>query len=58
MGTGMNNYALEAANLIANLKADFPAHIAYIVSNNCTVNMRGKPGEGKPIDQLIEHYNL
>ena len=32
MGTGMKNYALEAANLIANLKADFPAHIAYIVS--------------------------
>ena len=58
MGTGMKNYALEAANLIANLKVDFPAHISYIVSNNRTVNMRGKPGEGKPLDQLIEHYNL
>ena len=41
MGTGMKNYALEAANLIANIKADFPAHIAYIASNNCTVNMQG-----------------
>ena len=39
MGTGIKNYTLEAANLIVNLKADFPAHIAYIVSNNCTVNI-------------------
>ena len=45
-GTGMKNDALEAANLIANVRADFPAHIAYIVSNNYTVNMKGKPGKG------------
>lgn len=58
LGVGMKNYASEAANLIANIKADFPAHIAYIAIHNRTVNMHGKPGMGKPIDQLIEHYNL
>ena len=56
LGAGMKNYAHEAANLIANLKADFPAHIAYIATHNRTVNMQGKEGRGKPIDQLIEHY--
>lgn len=58
IGAGMKNYAIEAANLIANIKADFPAHIAYIAIHNRTVNMQGKEGKGKPIDQLIEHYNL
>ena len=58
LGVGMKNYACEAANLIANIKADFPAHIAYIAIHNRTVNMQGKPGMGKPVDQLIEHYNL
>lgn len=58
LGAGMKNYASEAANLIANIKADFPAHIAYIATHNRTVNMQGKEGRGKPIDQLIEHYNL
>ena len=58
LGAGMKNYAHEAANLIANIKADFPAHIAYIATHNRTVNMQGKDGRGKPIDQLIEHYNL
>ena len=45
----------EAVHLIVNLTADFPKHIAI---NNRTVNIHGKPGHGKPIDQLIEHYNL
>ena len=58
LGVGMKNYAAEAANLIANIKADFPAHIAYIATHNRTVNMEGKEGKGKPTDQLIEHYNL
>ena len=40
---------------IANVRAEFAA---YIVSNNRTVNMQGKPGKGEPLDQLIEHYNL
>ena len=58
LGLGMINYASEAANMIANIKADFPAHIAYVATHNHTVNMQGKAGKGKPIDQLIEHYNL
>ena len=58
LGVGFNNYAVEAANFIANLSADFPKHLSYIATNNRTVNMQGKPGHWKPIDQLIEHYIL
>ncbi len=53
-----HNYANEAVKLLANLKADYPSHIAYIVTHNRTVNMDGHPGHGKPIDQMVEHYNL
>ena len=41
-----------------NLTARFPRHIAYIATHNRTVNMDGKPGHGKPLDQVMEHYNL
>ena len=58
LGTGRKNYASESIHLISNLLANFPRHIAYIVTHNRTVNLRGLPGRGKPIDQLIEHYNL
>lgn len=58
IGTGCKNYAAEAVNLIAHLQADFPRHIAYIATHNRTVNTTGKPGHGKPIDQLMEHYVL
>ncbi len=58
VGTGCKNYAAEAVNLIANISADFPRHIAYIAVHNRTVNTEGKPGRGKPIDQLKEHYIL
>ena len=58
LGTKCHNYAKEAVNLLANLKADFPYHIAYIVTNNRTVNTEGRSGHGKPIDQMVEHYNL
>ena len=58
LGVGFNNYAVEAANFTANLSADFPKHLSYIATNNRTVNMQGKPGHGKPIDQFIEHYFL
>ena len=58
LGTGCKNYAVESANLIANLAADFPRHISYIATHNRTVNIEGKPGRGKPVDQMIEHYNL
>ena len=57
-GTGCKNYATESAHLLANLAADFPRHISYIVTHNRTVNTEGKPGRGKPVDQMIEHYNL
>ena len=58
IGTGCKNYTAEAINLIAHLKADFPKHIAYIATHNRTVNTTGKPGHGKPVDQLMEHYVL
>ena len=58
VATGCKNYAAEAIHLIANLTAVFPKHISYIAVHNRTVNMDGKPGHGKPVDQLIEHYNL
>ena len=58
LGTGRKNYAVESANLLANLAADFPRHISYIATHNRTVNIEGKPGRGKPVDQMIEHYNL
>ena len=53
-----NNYASEAANLICKLKADLPKHLAYVAIHNRTVNTTGRLGQGKPIDQLNEHYNL
>ena len=58
VGTGCKNYAAEAINLIAHLEAEFPRHIAYIATHNRTVSTTGKPGRGKPLDQLMEHYVL
>ena len=60
LGTGRKNYAAEAVYHICNINisADFPKHIAYLATHNRTVNVSGKPGQGKPVDQLIEHYNL
>ena len=56
LGTGRKNYSGEAANLICNLQADLPRHIAY--THNRTVNITGRLGCGKPLDQMVEHYNL
>ena len=58
LGCDKQNYAVEAANLICNLKADLPKGMAYIATHNRTVNMTGQLGQGKPLDQLNEHYNL
>ena len=58
LATGHTNYASETVHLIANLQANFPKHIAYLATHNRTVNISGKPRRGKPVDQLIEHYNL
>ena len=54
----INNYAVEAASPICNLKADLPKGLANIATHNGTVNMTGQLGQGKPLDQLNEHYNL
>ncbi len=58
LGNKCHNYACEAVNLIANLKADYPKHIAHIVTHNRTVNVHGIASRGKPIDQMVKHYNL
>ncbi len=58
LGTNCRNYSKEAVFLIANLNADYPKHVAYIVTHNRTVNADGRVGHGKPIDQMVEHYNL
>ena len=55
---GSKNYAKEAANLLANLKADFSQWMAYIVSHNRCVNTTGTPGKAKAIDMALEHHNL
>eukprot|EP00118_Oscarella_pearsei_P012703 m.95669 g.95669 ORF g.95669 m.95669 type:complete len:849 (+) comp36860_c0_seq1:177-2723(+) len=52
------NYSFEAANLLANLQADFSRWLAYVVTHNRTVNAVGKYGHGKPVDMAIEHQNL
>ena len=57
LATGYKNYACEAVYHISNLTAGFPKHMAYVAIHNRTVNTSGKPGKGKPMDQLIEHYN-
>lgn len=54
LATSRTNYASETVHLIANLQANFP----NLAIHNRTVNVSGKPGRGKPVDQLIEHYNL
>ena len=56
--TGRKNFAAEAVNMSCDLACDYPSHIAYIVKHNRCVNMSGIEGRGKPMDQLIEHYNL
>ena len=58
LATGRRNYSNEAANLLANLKADFSKWLAYIVTYNRTVNSSGKPGQEKAIDMAVEHHNL
>ena len=58
IGTGRKNYSKESVELIGNMLADFPKHIAFIATHNRTVNTQGKLGHGKLIDQMVEHYNL
>ena len=58
LGSRRRNYSCKAANLLCNIQADFPKHISHIVVHNRTVNITGTLGHGKPIDQMVEHYNL
>ena len=58
IATGYKIYATESVHLLASLCANLPKHIAYIATYNCTVNVEGEPGQGKPIDQMTEHYIL
>ena len=58
LGTGRKNYSVETVELLSNIHANFPRHIAYIALHNRTVNLDGKPGHGKPLDLMMEHYNL
>ncbi|XP_066295645.1 uncharacterized protein [Branchiostoma lanceolatum] len=57
LGTKRNNYSCEAANLLANLKADWSPYMAYIHTHNRCVNITGEEGKAKPVDMLGEHYN-
>ena len=58
LGAGKVNYSSEAANFLANLAADWSPEMCYIHTHHRTVNSSGKVAHGKPIDQLVEHYNL
>ena len=58
LATGKRNNTTEAVNMLCNLQATFPAHIAYIVTHNRTVNMSGKEGRGKPIDRLVRRFGF
>ena len=58
LGTGRKNYSVEVVELLSNIHANFPRHIAYTAVHNRTVNLDGKPGHGKPLDLMMEHYNL
>ena len=44
-------------HLCINLTDDWPKQSAKFHTFFRTVNTIGKPGHGKPIDQLEEHYN-
>ena len=56
--TGCKNYATDTLYLLTNMCANLPRHLAYIAVHNRTVNVEGKPGRGKPIDQMTDHYIL
>ena len=58
IATGCKNYSVESVHLLTKICADLPKHLSYIAVHNRTVNVEGKPGRGKPIDQMTEHYIL
>ena len=58
LATTRSNYSREAANFLANLKSNFSERLAYIATENRTVNFSGRVGKGNPLDMAIEHHNL
>ena len=58
LGSGKYSYASEAATLLCKVQAIYPQQVAYIVTNNRTINMDGHAGHRKSIEQMLEHYNL
>ncbi|XP_019644214.1 PREDICTED: uncharacterized protein LOC109485209, partial [Branchiostoma belcheri] len=57
LGSKRSQYACEAANLLANLKADWSPYMAHLHTHNRCVNISGQEGRAKPVDMLGEHYN-
>ena len=53
LATARKNYSREAANMLASLKSNFSAAVAFVVTHNRTVNVSGMAGKGKAIDQAI-----
>ncbi len=49
LGSWRRNYSTEAANLLANLKADWSPSMAYIQTYNRTVNMKVKAEEASQL---------
>ena len=58
VATGWKNHACKAVYQISNLTASFPKHVLCCHQQPHCQHTSGKPGKGKPMDQLIEHYNL
>ena len=58
LGTNRKNFANETVIHLSNLAATYPRHISYIAIHNRSVNTSGKCHHHKPLDQMLEHYNL
>ena len=55
LGTNRKNYANEPITHLSNITAIYPRHIAI---HNGSVNTTGRHHHYKPLDQMLEHYNL
>ena len=53
LGTGRKNYSAEAY-----MQSESQLSQTYSVYSYRSVNTKGKHGHGKPVDQMVEHYNL
>ncbi|XP_066272161.1 uncharacterized protein [Branchiostoma lanceolatum] len=57
LGTNRTQYSTEAANHLANMKADWSPKTTYVLTHNRFYNTHGRHGHAKPVDMLVEHYN-